>query len=291
MKQKKIFIYLLWFLQSLMGIAHPALAAEEPAPGLLDARLRTLIYNPLQVYRLRAYDGYQIMLEFGLDEKIQNVALGDSMSWQITPNKAGNLMFLKPVVLPGTTNMAVITDKRRYHFELVAVEGQPTSAQDLIFNVRFNYPAPLKEETEVEAVDSEKSNVETPAPVSSQQDPVAALLAENRSLNLNYRYKGDDTLLPDRIFDDGISTYLHWPREQTLPAIFLVDGRKKESVINFAVQGDYVVLDRIAPVFVLRNGRDETYIYNRPLYGKKKGHEIPQTPLPAQAASTSGDNL
>ncbi len=37
------------------------------------------------------------MIEFGHGERIENVAVGDSSAWQVTPNKRANLLFLKPL--------------------------------------------------------------------------------------------------------------------------------------------------------------------------------------------------
>jgi type IV secretion system protein VirB9 len=60
------------------------------------------------------------MIEFGPDERIENVAIGDALAWQVTPNRGANLLFVKPVELAVATNMTVVTDRRRYAFELSA---------------------------------------------------------------------------------------------------------------------------------------------------------------------------
>ena len=74
--------------------------------------------------QLRGWFGYQLMLEFEPDERIENVSIGDALGWQVTPNRRANLLFLKPVDRTAATNMTVVTDKRRYAFDLVVATRQ-----------------------------------------------------------------------------------------------------------------------------------------------------------------------
>ena len=120
-----------------------ALAAASAGPAQAyyahdtDARIRTLMYDPDQVVRLDAFFGYQMMVQFGPDERVENVAIGDGSAWQVTPNKAASLLFVKPVEHAARTNMTVVTDRRIYLFEL---DAQPESAASVIgitYVVRF----------------------------------------------------------------------------------------------------------------------------------------------------------
>ena len=62
-----------------------------------------------------------------------NVALGDAQLWQATPNKRSDLLFLKPAVRNGRTNMMVVTDRRRYAFDLMARDDAACRAAGEIF--------------------------------------------------------------------------------------------------------------------------------------------------------------
>ncbi|TNE64394.1 MAG: P-type conjugative transfer protein VirB9 [Alphaproteobacteria bacterium] len=255
-------------LAGLVGT--PVVATEIPAAGQYDARLRTLDYNPLDVVRVEAWFGYQIMFEFAEDEHIENVALGDSMSWQVTPNKAGNLMFIKPVTVPAVTNMTVVTDRRRYHFEMVGMSGEPTAPEDLTFNIRFHYPA---DEAAKAAVEAERKAAEA----DSKAETGTSEPLDTATLNFDFRFKGDKSNLPDRLFDDGKATYLYWAKNRAMPALFTVGDDGKETVINFTVRGDYMVLDQCVPELLLRNGRQETRLFNMRLYDRKRGKPVPQS--------------
>ena len=98
--------------------ATPSQGALIPRPGSGDPRIYVVDYDPAQVVELRATMGYQTFIEFASDEHIENVAVGDAVGWQITPNRAANLLFVKPMSEVPTTNMTVVTNYRRYSFEL-----------------------------------------------------------------------------------------------------------------------------------------------------------------------------
>lgn len=55
--------------------------------------------------------------------------------------------------------------------------------------------------------------------------------------------------------------YLEFPDE--IPAIFVVEGKRQESLINLRTQGKYVVVDKIAAQFTLRAGDKWLCLYNR----------------------------
>lgn len=131
--RKLVFVGVICAMQAL-GL--PLAQAQEP-----DPRLVTRVYDAAQVVRIHGRVGVQATIAFADDEKIENVAVGDSEKWQITPNKRANLLFARPLDAAATTNMTVVTDKRTYLFDLVA------SAKDRpVYMLRFTYkdmaPAP-----------------------------------------------------------------------------------------------------------------------------------------------------
>ena len=78
------------------AIAAALLTLVSPAHAR-DARLATRLYNSDEVVRIDGRAGVQATITFAEDEHIENVAVGDSTSWQITPNKRANLLFVKPL--------------------------------------------------------------------------------------------------------------------------------------------------------------------------------------------------
>src|SRR5262245_1109247 len=108
--RKHICLGLLNLVAAIAALAMMTCSANAelaPRKGSADARVRTVAYSPSNVVSVDATYGVSTMIVFGDTEKIETVAVGDSMSWKIEPNKRGNIIFLKPVEARTTTNMNV----------------------------------------------------------------------------------------------------------------------------------------------------------------------------------------
>lgn len=207
----------------LAALAVPAAAQVEPPPAVPgDPRIQTVAYNADQVVLLQGAPGYLITVEFGADEAIENVAVGDSGAWQVTPNRRGDYLFVKPVQAV-STNMTVVTSARTYLFELAPLYGP---SPQMAYTVRFSYPG------------GETESVADEAPTAEAQG--------------SYRLSGDKALRPSRIADDGRHTYIEWPRERTLPAVYALDSEGRESLVNGAMRDDLFVIDAVASKLVFR---------------------------------------
>jgi type IV secretion system protein VirB9 len=235
----------------------PSEAALVPRPGTGDPRINIVEYDPMEVIELSAVLGYQILIEFGASESIENVAIGDSLGWQVTPNRKANLLFVKPMENVPPTNMTVVTNSRQYAFDLRVQERAPDD-QPIIYVLRFQYP---DEEIPNEVVEV----IEEPMPP--------------QVVNSYYSYEGSTTTLPERIFDDGEATYFQFRDGDEYPAIFVIeDGDGDgEAIVNSHVREGNVVVDRIAKGFVLRRGSEVTRIFNEGYPDMTPG---PQSPLP-----------
>ncbi len=80
--------------------------------------------------------------------------------------------------------------------------------------------------------------------------------------NAAYTFSGAADLVPIRIFDDGISTYMKWAAGVSTPAVYALNSDNTESIVNYASRGDYFVVEQVAPGFVLRRGELKTVLYN-----------------------------
>ncbi|MBB4086956.1 TrbG/VirB9 family P-type conjugative transfer protein [Sphingomonas carotinifaciens] len=220
-----------------------ALAVSTSVPALAsDARIVNRFYDDTRVVRFEGRTNLQSTIAFEEGERIENIAIGDSARWQVTPNKRANLLFIKPVTALARTNMTVVTDRRTYLFELVASPRAPST-----YLLRFHYPAPPPPPP-------------PPQPVEEKPALTAAVLetaASPAPLKLNFAWgaKGDKTLMPERSFDDGASLYLSWPRERAVPAVLTIGPDGSEGPTNFAVRGDYIVVEGVPSSVVLRSGR------------------------------------
>ena len=121
-------------MKTLLPLSAALLAFTSPV-WAEDARLVTHMYDSDEVVHIDGKLGVQATIGFGEGEHIENVAVGDSEKWQITPNKRANLLFVKPLAANARTNMTVVTDRHTYFFDLVASpRGKP------VYMLRFAYP-------------------------------------------------------------------------------------------------------------------------------------------------------
>ena len=228
-------------------------AAAIPQVALAgDPRIRQTAYDPQKVTTVQGCVGFQTTVAFAPGERIENVALGDAALWEATPNKRADLLFLKPAVRHGRTNMMVVTDRRRYAFDLTAGDDAACRAGRVTYVLRFAYPP-----------DPAPAPPEAAAPPLIQPPPPADVeLPPPAGRNTAYTYTGTAANVPARVFDDGHATYLRWADGAAAPAIYALGADRTETLVNFAVKGDYVVVDGVAPAFVLRRGPAVAVLYN-----------------------------
>ena len=243
--------------RNFLGLAAALVATTAFATPALadDPRLVERLYDPAEVVRIEGKPNVQATIRFGVGEQIENVAIGDSQAWQVTPNKRANLLFVKPLTERATTNMTVVTDRRTYLFDLVA----SPAAKNPLYVLAFTYP---EEPEAVQQVGADGTVLEGPTAVelAAANDPYAVV--DPAALNFAWSSKGDRKLLPTRIYDDGSATFLAWPAGTPMPAILIRDHEGTEGPVNFAVRGDVIVVDGVPREIVLRSGEDAATLSN-----------------------------
>ncbi len=239
----------------LMALLQNANACAEttPAKGSVDARIRVAAYNSGEVYKLHGLVGYQIDLEFEPGETFVGLGAGDMEGLVFVGQE--NHLFLKPKASKVATNLTVLTSRRHYHFDYVAVVQRPNE-DDVIYSLRFTYPQmPPKvgAETAVKRLDSQLDNA------SSQ-----------RPQNIDYWFCGEPAVRPIGASDDGVHTRLSFAANAELPAIFVRNADDTESLLNFSIDAGDVVIHRVAQRFILRRGKLTGCVVNRGYAGGGK---------------------
>lgn len=214
---------------ALMAMALQA----QPEAYYADSRLQSVDYRAEQVVTVESAPGYQVTILLSPDERIESIAVGDSSAWQVTANKGGNILFVK-LTQPGlASNMTVVTDVRIYAFDLVPL-GNASSAMP--YTLAFDYPTDAQEE------------------LGMPLDIVA-----------KYRLSGTKSLWPIAIADDGEKTYIEWPRNSDLPAVYALDQAGREVLVNGMVRGDNYVMDQVASRLVFRIDKRVARARRRPI--------------------------
>jgi type IV secretion system protein VirB9 len=248
-------------MASLAPMCVQAQIMDVPISGPVDPRVRMVLFREDAVVSLRGHYGYQMMVEFGGDERIENVSIGDSLAWQVTPNRRADTLFLKPIEFNAATNMSVVTSRRRYTFQLSAEEATGLDDPNIIYRVKFTYPA-------------------EPIPPVAEVASRATVIAGNMA----YSVSGSPANVPARIYDDGTKTYFEWASGAATPAIFAIGPDGSEAVVNFIMQGNVMVVERVGPAFVLRNGKEETRVNNDGWLAPAPG---PQAPVMRDTPATT----
>jgi type IV secretion system protein VirB9 len=214
-------------------------AVPAVARAVRDARITTRTYDAGRVIVVHGRPGIQSTIAFGDNEHIDNIAVGDSATWQVTPNKHADLIFVKPMQAVARSNMTVVTDRRTYLFDLVAAPGAPP-----VYMLQFSNPPepPAKPEIPPPPVPAPPAAAKPPEPTPAD-------------LNFNWTAAGSKQILPTRTFDDGQSTWLAWPHDAAMPAILARDATGEEGPVNYRVQDDYIVIDGVPSQLVLRQGK------------------------------------
>ncbi|GGA09533.1 P-type conjugative transfer protein VirB9 [Blastomonas marina] len=222
-----------------------ALIASATDVRAQDPRLVEVFYDEDRVVRLEGRTNVQAMIVFGEDEVIENIGIGDSNSWQVTPNKGADRVFVKPLSEIASTNMTVVTSKRTYLFDLVSNPRNPP-----VYMLSFIYP----DEAEAEETVASPAARATAAELAAASDPYAVV--DPATLNTQWSRRGAAVLMPERIYNDAEATFLVWDPERAIPAILLRNDEGDEGPANYTLRGDTIVVEGVPGLIVLRSGDD-----------------------------------
>jgi len=164
------------------------------------------------------------------------VAAGDTARWIIGDTISGAGAFrrvhilVKPTRSDIATNLVINTDRRTYHLELRA------TSVPYMASVSWTYPA-----DELIALHAAEAETERTAPVAGGIDIAA--------LNFGYRIDGDDVdWRPLRVFDDGRQIYVQFPADIAtgeMPPLFVLSEEDEAELVNYRVEGRYMIVDRL----------------------------------------------
>jgi type IV secretion system protein VirB9 len=260
-------------------------ASFAQTPITTDSRIRTLVYNPNEVYELKFYYNYQSFIEFAEDEEIEMISIGEAFAWRLTP--AGKRLFVRPLEIAAHTNMTIITNKRTYHFDIRSDEFNGKADEDLVYTVRFFYPRvgqplPIPPQLVVPNLAMKAPQmpqqpsvpkggiVKTPTPGANVTEPIPGIIQrnpENNELNFDYSVAGkSDNIVPLKVYDNSSETYFQFANDNlVIPSINMVDVNGGEQPVTYTIRDNYVVIPAINRQFTLRLADSLLCIYNNKL--------------------------
>ncbi len=269
----------------LLTLISSPLFAQTPITT--DSRIRTLVYNPNEVYELKFFYNYQSFIEFSADEEIEMISIGEAFAWRLTP--AGKRLFIRPLEIAAHTNMTIITNKRTYHFDIRSDEYSGKADEDLVYTIRFFYPQigqplPIPPQLAVPNIAPRISNqpipkpkieeiVRTPTPQTRVDEPLPSIIERNpegAELNFDYRVAGkSDDIMPLKVYDDGAETHLQFANDNlVIPTISMVDSSGSEIPLTYVVRDRYVVIPTVSRQLTLRLSDGLLCIFNNKLINR-----------------------
>ncbi len=240
-------------------------------PIATDARIKTLIYSPTEVFRLKFHHHFQSYIEFPEYEKFRIISVGDKYAWDI--QQVDNRLFIRPKQMGALTNMTIITSERPYHFELFSSENNiDFTDAELVYVARFYYPEtdydfmqtvrikkPLRQHNlkDVNEVLLAREDVEN-----NSYEPEIKSQYESDIYNYNYSMVGDESdITPSKIYDDGFNTYFEF-KDNILPDIYSVDNLGVEKIVQYSVNSGLVIVNGVSKQFSLRNNQNIVCVFN-----------------------------
>jgi type IV secretion system protein VirB9 len=252
-------------------VAAPASVAGGSTPA--DPRLREVVYDPHAVVTVPVKRGVVTLVVLDADEAITEVAAGlggdcakPEAVWCVAAQAGGRTLFVKAKSSASApNNLAVVTDRRTHAFRFVVLADN--DAKLPVYRLVVKAPAVVSPPRRISLSDAPAAFVlPLLPPVPSTREIVAERLqAKPQIMNTHYSLAegaGSADIVPTLVFDDGRFTYLRFPGNREVPAVFHVLGDGSETMVNTRMEDDLLVVDRVSRRLMLRAGSAVVGLWN-----------------------------
>lgn len=230
-----------------VGVANAAARVQPVREGFINA-MQQYPWTEGALYQVYTAPGQVTDITLQEGEQLVGpgpVAAGDTVRWIIGDTISGSgptarvHILVKPTRPDLATNLVINTDRRTYHLELRA------TASTYMASVSWTYP-----QDALIALQGRNAVAAAIAPVATGVDISA--------LNFRYRIEGDRApWRPSRAFDDGQQVFVEFPAriaQGEMPPLFVTGAAGDAELVNYRVQGRYMVVDRLFAAAELRLG-------------------------------------
>lgn len=190
-------------------------------------------------------------------EKVKDVMIGDSARWTVAPAVSGTGDTMRTHAVIKTqdvglaTNLIITTDRRTYHLTL------KSARKDHMPLISFTYPQnaqaawdSLRERTAAaKATEQVIRKVE-------EKKVIPGIGMSVDDLNFAYVINGTASWKPQRVFDDGVRTYIELPPSvvaQEAP-IILLPNQGRDEMVNYRLKDNRYVVDSLIHSLILVRG-------------------------------------
>ncbi len=203
-------------------LATPLAAQVYPSPSAQSPRIQEVTWQQGQSYSLTVLPESHLTVLLEPGEVIRRAVINDGQSWDVAVSADQDSLTVKPNASALPTQLLVETEVREYRFDLEI-------AQSLLaaYLVRF-----VPEQT------FEASNPAIAPPIDRP--------------TYSYRLRGDKSVRPASITDNGDKTIIEYAEGQSLPAVFAIGLTGDEEVVDGYMRDGRFVIDRVHQELVFR---------------------------------------
>jgi type IV secretion system protein VirB9 len=235
--------------QARVEEANGAARVQPTRAGYINA-MQVYPYSDGALYQVYAAPGQVTDIALSPGEQLVGsgpVAAGDTVRWVIGDTESGTgptkrvHILVKPTRPDLVTNLVINTDKRTYHVELRSTEKTYMAsvswayAQDQLIALRRQNAAAVAGTAVASGVDI-------------------------NALNFRYKIEGDTPpWRPLRAFDDGRQVFIAFPSgigQGEMPPLWVIGPAGGAELVNYRIQGNHMVVDRLFAAAELRLGGD-----------------------------------
>lgn len=248
--------------------------AQAADTSTTDSRLREVQYDPRAVVTVPVKRGVVTLVVLDADEAITEVAAGlggdcakPEAAWCVAAQPGGRNLFVKAKSTAGApNNLAVVTDRRTHSFRFVVLADNDPKAP--VYRLVVKAPSVAAPPAGRLALRDTAPLVTLPAvppPPSTQEVIAERLQAKPQVMNSHYSIaegQGSEDIVPTLVFDDGRFTYIRFPGNREVPAVFHVLGDGSETLVNARMEEDLLVVDRVSRRLMLRSGSAVVGVWN-----------------------------
>jgi type IV secretion system protein VirB9 len=248
-------------------------AQTNPSAKPADPRLREVVYDPLAVVTVPVKRGMVTLVVFDQDELITEVAVGQGGDcskadavWCVAAQPGGRHLYVKAKSgADAPNNLAVVTDRRSHALRFVVLPDN--DRQHPVYRLSVKAPVQSRQTSRMALQDiaALAALPSVPPPPSPQQVVAERLQAKSTVMNTRYSLAEgavSQDIVPTLVYDDGRFTYLRFPGNREVPAVFHVLGDGSETLVNARMEDDLLIVDRVSRRLMLRAGSSVVGIWN-----------------------------
>lgn len=231
----------LWFAGDVLSAAGPPQDMPRVLPGsriqyIFGQDKAVLLCAPLQICIIELQPG-EIILSNGLHT-------GDTVRWHTDLALGANQqthLIVKTIEAGITTDMTILTDRRRYVIHLLAVANNYMSA------IYWHYP-----QTEAEALAAYQAQL-----ADKERKTIPNTKQDVDRLNFGYRVSGLCPFTPVRVYDNERRVYIQLPahvfKQPPVPTLQIQSGFV-ETLVLYQIIGHWYVVNQLFNQAVLFRG-------------------------------------